>query len=113
MTLAVSGMETQTHLLSLYYLMLLVIENVRYAIEISIRISFFTLRNPQCEKIIMIYNILEFHIPNTYVRVTIHLGSKRNVVIRPNSYVKIYGLERTIKILHVITRLSPALTCIC
>ena len=65
------------------------------------------------KSIIMLYNILEFHIPNTYVRVTIHLGSKRNVVIRPNSYVKIYGLERTIKILHVITRLSPALTYIC
>ena len=36
MALAISGMETQTHMLSLFYSMLLVFGNVRFANEIRI-----------------------------------------------------------------------------
>ena len=61
MTLTVSGAETQTRLLSLYYSILLVIGNVRLPTKLA-WIAFFTLRNPQCNKSIMIYIMLAFHI---------------------------------------------------
>ena len=53
MTLAVSQTETQTHLLNLYYSLLLVIENVR------LPFSHHKILNTKN----MIYNMLEFHIP--------------------------------------------------
>ena len=49
MTSAVSGMKAQTHLLSLYYSLLPVIGNVRFANEISIDCLFHTMK-PSIQK---------------------------------------------------------------
>ena len=64
MTLAVIGAERITLLLSLYYSMLLVIGNVRFANEISMDCLFHTTK-PSIQNN-LIYNMLKFHIPNTY-----------------------------------------------
>ena len=60
---AVSGMKTQTHLLSQYHSMLLDIGNVRFDNKLT-WIAFFHSTNPSIQRkiiIIMIYNMLEFH----------------------------------------------------